>query len=273
MNTCIVVLLAGRLAFAQADTVKNGEVAALLSEASDGAALLCPVMPDQEIDPAVYSDWNGRRVYFCCRKCKKKFDANPGRYTVELAKYQPAAMEKSRGGRPDDPLADPAKADSLAKGSPIRAVLPNASVSNRESSLVNWLGRIHPVTLHLPIGLLFGAALAELLFAWRKNSFHDHSARYCLWLAVLTGIPTGVFGWFLGGLRLSDTDVLMRWHRWLGTAAVIGLVASLWAAETVRIRRRGQSGYRVLLLITILIVSAAGYFGGAMVWGVDHLAW
>ncbi|MCI1832458.1 MAG: YHS domain-containing protein [Bifidobacterium sp.] len=47
----------------------------------------CIVKPTHKVDPAqaeakgLYRDVNGKRYYFCCNGCLKKFDANPAQYT------------------------------------------------------------------------------------------------------------------------------------------------------------------------------------------------
>jgi len=43
----------------------------------------CPVMGGK-IDKDVYTDYNGRRVYFCCASCKKKFAKEPEKYLNKL---------------------------------------------------------------------------------------------------------------------------------------------------------------------------------------------
>lgn len=43
----------------------------------------CPVMGG-EIDPDVYTDYHGVRVYFCCPPCIEKFRAEPARYIPKL---------------------------------------------------------------------------------------------------------------------------------------------------------------------------------------------
>lgn len=40
---------------------------------------LCPVTGDP-IDPKVYIDHNGRRVYFCCSACEPTFKKDPDKY-------------------------------------------------------------------------------------------------------------------------------------------------------------------------------------------------
>jgi YHS domain-containing protein len=59
----------------------------------------CPIMGGQ-INPAVYSEVDGRTVYFCCPGCEKKFvadkDANFKKVDEQIKKNK-AAMEKRHG--------------------------------------------------------------------------------------------------------------------------------------------------------------------------------
>ena len=43
----------------------------------------CPV-GGEEIDPAAFTDYNGQKVYFCCKKCIKEFEADPAKYAEKL---------------------------------------------------------------------------------------------------------------------------------------------------------------------------------------------
>jgi YHS domain-containing protein len=52
----------------------------------------CPVMAGQEIDPRIYSDYQGHRVYFCCLTCKMAFDENPGKYLSRLPQFATGEM-------------------------------------------------------------------------------------------------------------------------------------------------------------------------------------
>jgi membrane fusion protein, copper/silver efflux system len=53
---------------------------------------LCPVM-DGPIDPSVYVEYEGQRVYFCCKGCDKKFLANPEQYLDKLPQFQQPRQE------------------------------------------------------------------------------------------------------------------------------------------------------------------------------------
>lgn len=44
----------------------------------------CPVMQKEEIDPDIFVDYNGERVYLCCTKCKKRFAQDPDKYLARI---------------------------------------------------------------------------------------------------------------------------------------------------------------------------------------------
>lgn len=43
----------------------------------------CPV-GGEEIDPTASTDYNGQKVYFCCKKCIKEFEADPAKFAPKL---------------------------------------------------------------------------------------------------------------------------------------------------------------------------------------------
>jgi mono/diheme cytochrome c family protein/uncharacterized membrane protein len=142
-------------------------------------------------------------------------------------------------------------------------------------TLIGWLGKFHPATVHFPIALLTAAALAELLRMATSKLALDAAARYCLWLGALSAGAAGVLGWFLAGFRVADATGVLTAHRWLGTATVAwaGLVLLLGEVSRRPDRRRPQSAFRAMLLVTAVLALVTGFFGGAVVYGLDHYAW
>ncbi|MCO6437559.1 MAG: efflux RND transporter periplasmic adaptor subunit [Phycisphaerae bacterium] len=56
---------------------------------------LCPVMGG-EIDPKVYTDFHGVRIYFCCPPCIDKFTSEPEKYIDNLPKTVAEKIRQSR---------------------------------------------------------------------------------------------------------------------------------------------------------------------------------
>ena len=52
-------------------------------EAAPKAQTKCPVMGG-DINKEVYSDYEGKRVYFCCENCKGEFAKDPAKYIEKL---------------------------------------------------------------------------------------------------------------------------------------------------------------------------------------------
>jgi YHS domain-containing protein len=52
----------------------------------------CPVMGNP-IDPAVFVEYKGKKVYFCCRGCDKKFQEDPEKYLAQLPQFQEPALK------------------------------------------------------------------------------------------------------------------------------------------------------------------------------------
>lgn len=136
--------------------------------------------------------------------------------------------------------------------------------------LLDWVGRLHPIIVHFPIAF-FPAALFTAIVGRRRPAF----AKPVQFLVVAGGLiaPIAmVLGWLVGGLTVTDTDPLLRVHRWLGTAiGISGLALAVWAWKRSEEDRRPGMVVALAGITAALIVQ--GWFGGAMVHGIDHMDW
>ncbi len=57
---------------------------------------ICPVMGGP-IDPNVYAEYGGKRVYFCCKGCDQKFLENPEQYLDKLPQFREQALDPNTG--------------------------------------------------------------------------------------------------------------------------------------------------------------------------------
>ena len=58
----------------------------------DASNEYCPVTPEGSVDAEHFTLHDGVRVYFCCSKCKRRFEKKPSAYNESLA----AVMAASR---------------------------------------------------------------------------------------------------------------------------------------------------------------------------------
>jgi plastocyanin len=141
--------------------------------------------------------------------------------------------------------------------------------------IIRWLGKFHPAAANFPIALLVAAAVAEILLAATGRPAFDAASRFCLWFGALAAVLTGTLGWFLGGFRTADPSWVLTTHRWLGTSTDVLAVVTLLVGEASRRPdwQRARRWFRVLLVVVALMVLAAGFFGGALLYGIGHYDW
>ena len=141
--------------------------------------------------------------------------------------------------------------------------------------LVAWVGKFHPPATHFPIALIIAAAVAEVLFARTGKTLFDNARQYCLWFGIIAAVGTGMLGWCFAGFHLVDDNWLLTTHRWLGTSTVTCSLMLAFLAYRVHYRDAAalRPWYRATLVLVVILVSAPGYFGGAMINGLHQFAW
>jgi uncharacterized membrane protein len=136
--------------------------------------------------------------------------------------------------------------------------------------LMDWLGRLHPVIVHFPIAF-FPAALFTAVIGRRRPAFAA-PVQFLVIAGGISGPIAALLGWFDGGIDIATDNMLLQWHRWLGTAIGLGsLGMGIWAWRRPD-ANRGTAMIIGLALITTAVV-VQGWFGGAMVHGIDHMNW
>lgn len=245
---------------------------------------MCPVMTEEEVDPTIVVEYGGRVIGLCCEKCLAKFEANPEKYAARVV------------ADADDVAADPADTQppeptrTVAGGRTVPArggVQPTSGLQTLDAPggaaprtgaarVIEWVGRFHPASVHLPIGLMFGAIVAESLRILTRREFFLPARQFCLWLGCAAAALSAALGWCFAGAAWSDPRPLLTWHRWLGTATAGAIIAATWLArraDRVEPPRGALALFRAALLVATVMAGSAGFLGGALVWGLNHYAW
>jgi uncharacterized membrane protein len=135
---------------------------------------------------------------------------------------------------------------------------------------------LHPLTVHLPIGLLLGNALLTALYLRRGERALEASAYHCLWLGWLTALLTITTGTIDAVRQLFDPlhprdDAL----GWINAHAIVGaaILVVYWQAWQLRRRQpdaidnpRTRRGYLARLAIGAVLIVIDGWLGGHLVY-------
>jgi uncharacterized membrane protein len=134
------------------------------------------------------------------------------------------------------------------------------------------IGRLHPLLVHFPIGLVLVAAAAEVaamtsgLWDWRAVAVANVRA------GAVFAIGAAIAGWRLASAPGIEATSSLEWHRWLGTIAAVAVVGA--ALTTASARDRSPFAwwvYRITLFCAAALVAVTGHLGGLLVWGADFL--
>ncbi len=126
------------------------------------------------------------------------------------------------------------------------------------------IGRLHPVFVHLPIGILLFAAL--LFFASKKQRFANMSFAVAPALAIgsFFSILSCITGYLLSISDAYNEDIIFK-HQWLGIATAVTSVVCYFVYQ----KKQGLFGLFITLLTTLIMVT--GHYGGSLTHGADYL--
>jgi len=257
----------------------------------------CPVTTDEPIDPRFTAKYEGVTVGLCCRRCLTKFRADPAAYIADIPEFSSISLESASEQDADhehDDEHDHAGVEALEGNDHVNEGaeghahedasengLDNGHDHSRDhgqsrSNLAAWVGKLHPPATHLPIGLLLGAAIAEAFLILTRRDVFRHASAFCVAVGVVGAVAAATLGWINGGFTLIDDNWIQTTHRWLGSSVMaLGLIAF---ALLLRCSRpspdpRSRAAYRFVLFLSAGFVGATGFFGGALVYGINHYAW
>ena len=133
--------------------------------------------------------------------------------------------------------------------------------------MIEFIGKFHPLFVHLPIGFLVLLGIFEMLAVRSPKQHLTESSRVVLVLTFPITIASIVTGWLLAGSGDYEGSNIF-WHRWLGTALGVatGLLLGLHWSGLFRLYRWGLIG-------TLALLATASHLGGSLTHGSDFLSW
>ena len=154
----------------------------------------------------------------------------------------------------------------------ILALLPCAALAAAEEAGrgLEFLGRFHPLVVHLPIGLLIAVALVEARTWWQGARQPDPARGMLLVAATASAVVAVGLGLALAQGGGYDAEQL-AWHQWLGIALA---VAGIWLVALHHLEWRHQRLrllFRCTLAGSLVLLGFAGHAGGTLTHGPGYL--
>lgn len=158
----------------------------------------------------------------------------------------------------------------------VLAILAELTLSRagRAPELALFLGRFHPLVVHLPIGFFI------LVAAFEAATFHSKlrdRVEPALGLLVPLSAVAALVAFAMGQLLALEGGFpagALGWHRRLTLLAVVGMAACWLLLERQRRDRPASQRwlYRGALVVTLGVLSLGAHFGGTMTRGESYLS-
>jgi len=132
---------------------------------------------------------------------------------------------------------------------------------------VLFLGRFHPLILHLPIGALLITFYLDIIGRIKKN-YPKTTIKYALGFSSFFAILASILGYFLsleGGYNESTLDI----HFWVGILSAV-LTSILFVVTTLD-REWLKKIVLPLFIITLISIGVTGHYGSVLTHGDNFI--
>ncbi|WP_422082380.1 c-type cytochrome domain-containing protein [Ulvibacterium sp.] len=136
------------------------------------------------------------------------------------------------------------------------------------ADILIFFGRFHPLVVHLPIGFLILAIIAQFASRWPKFQPIKPFLHYLWALGAISAFFAVLFGYLLSLSGDYDTDTLF-WHQWSGIMVLVLSFACYFI-----FKKQGKSAQFVkwpLVVLVAITITYTGHLGGNLTHGSTYL--
>ena len=140
-------------------------------------------------------------------------------------------------------------------------------MENQISDFVIFIGRFHPLIVHLPIGFLILGFILHLVAKFEKFKNSEHIVDFTLLIGGISAFGACVLGYMLS-LEGGYGDDAIFIHQWSGIAltiiSFILLAIRKWQIGNLIVQRVG-------FILVMIVLTLTGHFGGNLTHGSTYL--
>ncbi|MEM6379821.1 MAG: c-type cytochrome domain-containing protein [Bacteroidota bacterium] len=131
-----------------------------------------------------------------------------------------------------------------------------------------FVGRFHPLWVHLPIGILLVAVLFDWLSDRKRFKQLEGSVNMLYFLGGLSAVFSCMTGYLLS--RSGDyAGATLIQHQWLGITTALVALGIYFFRKKNYIKNRFTT--KIIASLLFLLVSITGHLGGSLTHGADYL--
>ncbi len=130
------------------------------------------------------------------------------------------------------------------------------------------LGNLHPLFVHLPIGILVLAFLMEIYYYKKPEPKDNGTVLFALGIGALSALFSIASGWLLGDNGGYDEELLFR-HKWIAIAFSVGALGLFFLKKSEK--QLARKAYFPVFAVVLVLLTLTGHFGGSLTHGEDFL--
>ncbi|CAN5816206.1 ribonuclease inhibitor [soil metagenome] len=134
-------------------------------------------------------------------------------------------------------------------------------------SITEFFGHLHPLLVHLPIGILLIGLLLQFLARKKRYYILQPAVPIILLAGAISGLFSCITGYLLSISDDYDKSVV-SWHMWMGIATTMAALI-LYAKEK---NDQFKVNKTVLSIGLLLLIAITGHLGGSLTHGSDYLS-
>lgn len=132
--------------------------------------------------------------------------------------------------------------------------------------MFDLIGHLHPLLVHLPIGILLLAILFELLPTRKKYRYLKRSIHPILLIGSATAVFSCLTGYILSQSGEYESD-MVGWHQWMGVSLTVYSLGYAW----MRTEKGFKSFHKAFSIVLLILLMITGHLGGSLTHGEDFL--
>ena len=133
--------------------------------------------------------------------------------------------------------------------------------------IIELIGKLHPVLVHLPIGIFLIAIALEFIGRTKRFSHLQMSIDFILIIGTITGIFSLITGYLLSLDGSNDSDSV-NLHKWVAIASVVMFAGYYLFRKHVIHKKTIQT---VVLILLLIMITLTGHLGGSLTHGEGYL--
>ncbi|NCU05112.1 MAG: hypothetical protein GXC73_14120 [Chitinophagaceae bacterium] len=127
-----------------------------------------------------------------------------------------------------------------------------------------FIGRFHPVLVHLPIGILLIAAVFYVLSLREQYKALQQATSIALLLGMLSAVGSSISGYLLSISGDYEAEMVST-HKWMGFAVAAVAIVSYF------FHTRKNNAVKWTIGLMTLLIFITGHSGGSITHGADYL--